>query len=281
MTTAFVLSGGASLGSVQVGMLLALAEKGERPDFIVGTSVGAFNGGWIASRPDLVGVQALAQLWSSLKTRDVFPRQLGQGLLGFIGRRQSLVSDSGLRRIVTKNLQFQKLEDAPIPLHVVATDLLTGKDVRLSTGDAADAIIASASIPSVFPPVNIGEHVLIDGGVVNNTPIADAVSLGADVIWVMPTGYACALHRAPRGPLSIALHALSLTINQRLAVDVARFETTVDLRVIPALCPIEVSPLDFSHTRQLIDASYEASAKWLRDKHAWTGQAKLLALHEH
>jgi NTE family protein len=281
MTTAFVLSGGASLGSVQVGMLMALAERGERPDMIVGTSVGAINGAWLASRPDLVGVQRLADVWASLKTRDVFPRQLGQGLLGFVGRRQSLVSDSGIRKLIKTHLEFTQLEDAPIPLHVVATDLLTGKDVRLSTGDALEAITASASIPSVFPPVAIAGKSLIDGGVVNNTPIADAVSLGADVVWVLPTGYACALTQPPRGALTIALHALSLTINQRLAVDVARYESVVDLRVIPALCPIEVSPLDFSHTRQLIDASHAAATKWLSGKHAWTGQAKLLALHEH
>ncbi|HVT77436.1 MAG TPA: patatin-like phospholipase family protein [Acidimicrobiales bacterium] len=281
MTTAFVLSGGASLGSVQVGMLLALAERGERPDMIVGTSVGAINGAWIASRPDFVGVQGLADLWSSLKSRDVFPRQLGQGLLGFVGRRQSLVSAAGLRRLISAHLDFERLEDAPIPLHVVATDLLTGKDARLSTGNALEAITASASIPSVFPPVMIDGKALIDGGVVNNTPIADAVALGADVVWVLPTGYACSLDKPPRGALSIALHALTLTINQRLAVDVARYESSVDLRLIPPLCPIATTPLDFSHTRELIDASYAWTNKWLDGKHPWAGQAKLLALHEH
>jgi NTE family protein len=51
MTTAFVLSGGGSLGSVQVGMLLALADRGITPDLVIGTSVGALNAAWIAGRP--------------------------------------------------------------------------------------------------------------------------------------------------------------------------------------------------------------------------------------
>jgi NTE family protein len=67
MTAALVLSGRASLGSIQVGMLLGLAEAGIAPEMIVGTSVGAVNGGWIASRPDLAGITALADLWRSLR----------------------------------------------------------------------------------------------------------------------------------------------------------------------------------------------------------------------
>ncbi|CPZ14566.1 Hypothetical patatin-like protein [Mycobacteroides abscessus] len=164
MTTAFVLSGGASLGSIQVGMLLALAEAGIAPDLIVGTSVGALNGGWISSRPDIDGINGLADLWRSLSRKDVFPTNLSVGFLGFIGQRQSLVSDSGLRRLLKEHLLFRRLEDAPIPLHVVATDVLTGKDVLLSGGDPIDAIAASAAVPAVLPPVRIDGRDLMDGG---------------------------------------------------------------------------------------------------------------------
>lgn len=136
-------------------MLLGLAEAGFAPDMIVGTSVGAVNGGWIASRPDLAGVTALANLWRSLSREDVFPTRPLTGLLGFLGKRPNLVPDSGLRRLLHDNLAFSRLEDAPIPLHVVATDVLSGQDVLLSSGDAIDAIAASAAIPAVLPPVNI------------------------------------------------------------------------------------------------------------------------------
>lgn len=281
MTTAFVLSGGAGLGAIQVGMLLGLAEAGITPDLIVGTSVGAVNGGWIASRPDLAGVTALADLWRSLSRSDVFPTRPLAGLLGFLGRRPNLVPDSGLRRLLEDNLGFPRLEEAPIPLHVVATDVLSGQDVLLSTGDAVDAITASAAIPAVFPPVTIDGRDLIDGGVVNNTPLSHALALGADVIWVLPTGYSCALSASPKGALAMALHGLTLTVNQRLAGDVARFESAVDLRVTPPLCPVRVSPADFSQSADLIKRSHNATRAWLSTRHPVTGQAALLEPHRH
>jgi NTE family protein len=262
-------------------MLLGLAGAGITPDLIVGTSVGAVNGGWVASRPDVAGIGVLADVWRSLSRNDVFPTRPVIGLLGFLGLRSSLVPDTGLRRLLTEHLEFARLEDAPIGFHVVATDVLWGRDVLLSAGDAVDAITASAAIPAVFPPVNINGRDLFDGGVVNNTPISHAIALGADVIWVLPTGYACALRKSPRGALAMALHAVTLAVNQRLAVDVARFEESVDLRVIPPLCPIAISPVDFSQSASLIERSHEATRQWLATRHPSTGQAALLQPHRH
>src|SRR6201997_996186 len=281
MTTAFVLSGGGSLGSIQVGMLLALAEAEITADMIVGTSVGAMNGGWVASRSDAAGIGALAELWRSLTRSKVFPTSLTVGLLGFLGQRRNLVPDTGIRRLLKHQLGFRRLEEAPIPLHVVATDVLSGQDVLLSSGDAVDAIAASAAIPAVFPPVNIDGRDLSDGGVVNNTPLSHAVALGADLIWVLPTGYSCALPESPKGALAMALHALTLAINQRLAVDVARFEEDVDVRVIPPLCPTRINPADFSHSAELIDRAHAITRKWLAARHPVTGQAALLEPHRH
>jgi len=256
MATAFVLSGGASLGAVQVGMLRGLAEQGITPDLIVGTSVGAVNGGWIASRPDASGIDALADLWLSLSRKDIFPTHPISGLLGFLGRSSHLVPNSGLRRLLSDQLEFARLEDAPIPFHVVATDVISGTDVLLSSGDAVDAIAASAAIPGIFPPVNINGRDLMDGGVVNNTPLSHAVALGADRVWVLPTGYSCDLPASPQSALTMALHALTLTVNHRLAVDVTRFEQEVDLHVIRPLCPVATSGADFSHAATLIERSH-------------------------
>ena len=107
---------------IQVGMLLALAEAEITPDMIVGTSVGAMNGGWVASRCDAAGIAALADLWRSLTRGKVFPTSLTAGLLGFLGQRRNLVPDTGIRNLLKHHLGFRRLEEAPIPLHVVATD---------------------------------------------------------------------------------------------------------------------------------------------------------------
>jgi NTE family protein len=279
MTTAFVLSGGGSLGAIQVGMLLALAEAEITPDLIVGTSVGAMNGGWVASRCDADGIAALADLWRSLTRGRVFPTSLTAGLLGFLGQRRNLVPDTGIRNLLKHHLGFRRLEEAPIPLHVVATDVLSGQDVLLSTGDAVDAIAASAAIPAVLPPVSINGRDLVDGGVVNNTPLSHAIALGANAVWVLPTGYSCAMPASPRGALAMVVHAFTLAINQRLALDVARFEGTVDLRVIPPLCPVRVSPVDFSQSGSLIERSHDSTRRWLSKHHRVTGQADLLEPH--
>ncbi len=87
-----------------------------------------------------------------------------------MGARISFRTAQRAATALTDHLGFSKLEDATIPLHVVATDGLSGQDVLLSSGNAVDAIAAIASIPTVLPPVDIAGWDLIDGGVVNNTP---------------------------------------------------------------------------------------------------------------
>lgn len=139
----------------------------------------------------------------------------------------------------------------------------------------------SAAIPAVFPPVAIDGRSYMDGGVVNNTPISHAIDLGADVIWVLTTGYACDLDAPPRGALAMALHALTLTVNQRLAVDIERYESMVDLRVAPPLCPIRTSPADFSNGADLIDRAHDSTSTWLHRRHRTVGQAELLTPHRH
>ena len=280
MTTAFVLSGGASHGAVQVGMLQALAEHGVRPDLVFGASAGALNAAWIAGDPTLRHLDQLADVWTALRTRDIFPLRPLMGLLGFLGRRNSLVPPDGVRALVARNLTFERLEDAPIPLCVVATEVTSGREVAMTTGPALDAIVASASIPGVLPPVQMGEHLLMDGGVVNNTPISNAIDAGATRIYVLPTGYACDLRHPPKSALAMSLQAISLLVQQRLIIDVHDLQARVDLRVLPPVCPLDVSPTDFSHARALIDLAREGASQWL-DASGLERHSGELNLHRH
>ena len=281
MSVAFVLSGGASLGSIQVGMLQALTANGIRPDLIVGTSAGAVNGAWLASGDTERDLVQLADIWRGLHRNDVFPANPITGVLGLAGWADHLVPDRALRRLLAKHLRFERLEDAPIPLHVVATDVLTGVDVQLSQGNAIDAIMASAAIPGIFPPVRIGGRLLMDGGVVENTPIGHAVALGATTVWVLPSGGACGIEKVPPSALAMALHAIMLAISQRIAFDIERYEHRVDLKVVPPRCPLAISPTDFSHSAELIDRARAQTEAWLERGTPPTGQSRLLAVHAH
>jgi NTE family protein len=90
-------------------------------------------------------------------------------------------------RVFGTHMQFERLEQAAIPLHLVAFDLLTGTEVRLSDGPLADAVLAAAAIPGVLPPVRWRGRLLADGGIADNTPVSHAVALGARRIYVLPT----------------------------------------------------------------------------------------------
>ncbi len=257
MSVCFVMSGGASLGAIQAGMLRALYERGVAPDVIVATSVGAVNGAYIASRPPTVETaEELAAIWRGVRRQDVFPFNPASALIGITGRRNYLIPNGPLRSLIGAQLEFDRLEHSPVPLHVVAVDLFTGRERRLASGPALEAVLASTAIPGVFPPVEWEDTELIDGGVANNTPISHALELGCDQIYVFPTGAACALPEEPHGALGMAIHAMSQLVHLRLNTDIAALAGDPRLVVLPPPCPITVQPIDFSHADELIEDAY-------------------------
>jgi NTE family protein len=260
--TAFVLAGGASLGAMQVGMLRGLYERGVAPDLLVGTSAGALNAAFIASRPQTVATaEALAHVWRGLHREDIFPINPRMVISGLANHRDHLVPDTGLRRLAARHLQIERLEDASVPLHLVAFDLLSGREVRLSDGPALDAVLAAAAIPGVLPPVRQGDRLLVDGGVVNNTPISHAIELGAERIYVLATDdpVARTVPLTPRGALDAAVHAFTLLAGARLQSDLARYATAAELIVLPALNPERIQPTDFDHASRLIGQAVTAA----------------------
>ena len=286
MSVAFVLSGGASLGAIQVGMLRALFERRITPDLIIGTSIGAINGAYIASRPTTPDTaDALADVWLGLHRFEVFPPDPLTGLLGLMGLSDHFLPSFGLRRILRRHQEIERLEDAAIPLHVIATDVRNGVERRLSRGPAEPAVMASAAMPGVFPAVEIDGYHLVDGGVASNTPTSDAIELGAQTVYVLPTGHACDLPRPPRSALAMAIHASAILLSRRALIDVQRLAGRARLIVLPPPCPQRVHPADFRHTRKLIDGGYVEAARVLDDPDVDFSAPPLwlerLAPHEH
>ena len=186
-------------------------------------------------------------------------------MLGLLARRAHLVDASGLRRLLERHLPYAQLEDAAIPIHIVASEMVTGGEVVLSAGPVVDAVLASTAIPGVFPPVRVNGQLLVDGGVANNTPISTAIRLGATRIIVLPTGFACASKQVPAAAIGRAMHALSLLVARQLVQDAERFATAVELRIVPSLCPLECSPYDYSAAGQLIQRAAATTRSWLED----------------
>lgn len=262
--TAFVLAGGGSLGAVQVGMLKALARAGIVPDLIVGASVGAINGAFYAGDPTPAGVARIERIWLGLSRSDVFPFPFIQGCLGLSGRSSHVSDPSRLRSILEPQLPCRKLEDCAVPCAVVATDLMDGSERVYREGPTMDLLLASAAIPAVFPPVLHEGRYLGDGGLSNNAPVSTAVSLGATKVIALSTGFSCALTEPPRGAVATALHALNLLINRRLVHDLEEMSGRVEMAVVPPLCPVEVTPFDFSKSAELIHRAEVSTRLWLR-----------------
>ena len=259
--TAFVFAGGGSLGAVQVGMLRELMRYGLDADFVVGSSVGALNAAYFAAAPNAAGVEKLACVWRSLRRHDVFPVTL-RSLLRFVGGQDHLIDPSNLRLLIKRHVPFLNLEDASIPLHVIATNL-GGAAVCLSSGPAIERILASAAIPAAFPPVRIDNQYLIDGAIGSNTAILTAAKLGATRIIVLPTGFACDLHEPPKGTIARILHAITLLIANQIVRDLKELAGKVDISIVPSLCPLDVSPYDFSSGAQLIEKAADNTRKWI------------------
>jgi NTE family protein len=281
--TAFVLSGGGSLGAVQVGMLQALSAAGVEPDVLVGTSAGAVNAAWVAGhgmKPD--SLDELGALWCRLRRRDVFPLHPDRVLRGVLGAGRAISSADALGALIRAHAGFTDLEQAPIEIHLVATDLLSGKGVLVSAGPVDVAVQASAAVPALYPPVRLEGRYLADGGIAHHSGISHAVELGATTIWVLPTGFSCALARPPRTAVGVALHALTLLIEQRLITEVATWSEAVTVKVLPPLCPLAVSAADFGHADELIRRARRSTTSWLqRGGHELPDQERFLGLHHH
>jgi NTE family protein len=259
--TAFVLAGGGSLGAAQVGMLRALTESGIGADLVVGTSVGAINAAYFAGDPTPGGVARLEAIWRSLRRADILP--LGwRGLFGLLRRRTHLLPSDGLRRLLDSHLPYRNLEDAALPVHVVATDILSGEAVLLSRGSATQAVLASSAIPAAFAPVEIDGRLLCDGAIASNTPVRAAVACGAGRLIVLPTGPAPRLRCPPTGAIASAFHAITLLTTRQLAAELNELGASAECHVLPAEGALG-SPFDFSRTSELIERTYRRTCQWL------------------
>ncbi len=267
--TAFVLAGGGSRGAVQVGMLEELIRRDIRADRVFGASVGAINGASYAGNPTLENVERMADIWRAIKGTDIFPRGTFDGPWAFLQKRPSVHANTGLRAIIESGVRYEDLEDATIPIEVVATSLTDGRERWIGHGPAVEAILASSAIPSIFPPVTIDGDVLVDGGVVNNVPISRALSAGCDRVYVLLCGPLHYHPPPPRRPAEAALTAFFVAIHARFVRELTLLPPGVEVVVFSGGGEPSSQYRDFSATAALIEEGRAEVADVL-DRYAGT-----------
>ncbi len=218
---AYVLSGGSLRGALQVGALQALmTEPTRRPQFIVGTSIGAINGALVAADPTPGGVEHLAHIWRNAKRSDIYPgRRIGLARR-LVRGRDSLYSDRPLRAMCRLAMppHIKTFGDLRIPLYVTTATLnsyslyIYGDD---PSAPLADAIVASASLPVVFPPVVHNGYQYIDGGTIANLALQVAVAKGATEIYALDVGFTSQQLPRVKGMLGILNRTIQVMLHHQ------------------------------------------------------------------
>lgn len=262
---AFVLSGGGAIGSAQVGHLLVLRELGIVPDVIVGTSVGAINGAVIAADP-ADGATRLFDIWASIRREDVFPLPPWHLLTSFRRGIAGVLPVGGLVTLVTGNLGVTNLEELAIPLHVIATNAVSGELVDLAEGALVDALLASSAVPGLFPPHSVGGLTLMDGGLVANVPVEHAMDLGARSAIVMDAAWPCTLTRPPETVIESIAVALRLLTRSQADAHMLAAEQRGLVVHLPTPCTVRGSPLDFRGVVEVIEATVELTQEFFDDR---------------
>lgn len=264
----FVLSGGANLGSLHVGMLKALLEAGIKPDVVVGTSIGAVNAAHLAFDPSLDNLKALEQCWCSVRARDIFPFSPIQNARALF-RKGAFFSSHRWRSFLTDRLQYENFEETAVPLRITATDYEEGRSVVFDSGPVVEAILASTSLPAIFPPHEIDGHCYLDGAISDQLPLKVALEAGAHTVYVMAVNVPSPpLDR--RSPFTILRHSLTILLFPRIrldALDLPGEHPKLRIVQVPSVST-QVSLWDMSRHEDLIAIAYESTKEFLEAEHA-------------
>jgi NTE family protein len=259
---AFALGGGAAYGAVHLGMLRALAEAGVRPDLVVGTSVGSLNGAMLAHRPD-TALDRLAQIWPAITSATIFPGGWLTRLRTLQASRAYLSPNVGISSVLDRFLTARTFADLALPFGAVTADFATASPVTITEGDLHTAILASAAIPGVLPPVEVDGRSLVDGGILANVPVRQAVEMGAGSVVVLDCGLWGMAIEEPKTLVEVMLRVAAISVGRQLALDLPELAAEVPVVYLPGMFPMTTSPLDFAHSAKLMSGGYAASKPFL------------------
>ncbi|MBU6502604.1 MAG: patatin-like phospholipase family protein [Burkholderiales bacterium] len=241
-----VLGGGAARGFAHVGVIQVLEEAGIKPDLVVGTSAGSLVAALYASGKTGAQLQQIAMSMQEATFTDWMLPLFGRGML----------RGDGLERYVNRQVGGRLIEDMPLRLGIVATDLHSGQGVLFQRGDTGKAVRASSAVPAIFEPVRIAGHDYVDGGLVAPVPVDYARQMGAELV------IAVDISSPPEAnPTDDTLQILLQTF-AIMSKSINRYELRdADLVVRPDLNG--VTSADFAARRRAIDAGRVAMQRLL------------------
>ena len=253
-------------------MLRALVEAGVRPDLVLGTSIGAFNGSVIADDSGPGGVDRLTALWNEISGSAIFKGGLVDRMKN-VATLKPAIHETGELRLILQHVHGAErlIEDLQTPFQCVAASIEMSAEHWFTEGPLIDAILASSAIPALFPPVEIdGEH-FYDGGLVNSIPVGRAVDLGATRIYVLQVGRVEAPLRPPERLHEAALISFEIARRHRFSQDVRNLPEGIDFHLLPSGNPVnfddrrQLKWRDTGLTQELIDGAYEATSRYLSE----------------
>ena len=233
----FGLGGGAARGFAHIGVIQVLEEAGIRPSLVVGTSAGSLVAAFYASGKTGAQLQYVAETMEEATFADWTLPIFSRGVL----------RGEALSRYVSTQVKGRLIENMPMPLGIVATDLNSGQGVLFQRGDTATAVRASSAVPAIFQPVKIAGREYVDGGLVSPVPVRYARQMGAELI------IAVDISSAPEGnAASDTLQILNQTFTIMIK-SINSFELRdAEVVVRPALSGVSSS--DFGARRRSIEA---------------------------
>lgn len=167
------LGSGGARGLAHIGVLRTLEENNIPIDYIAGVSVGSIVGAYYAVNLE---IKTLEEKTLQLTKKDLLK------LIDVTSPKRALIEGNKIRNFLSELIEDKSFSDTKLPFKIIATDLCSGEEIQINKGKLIDAIRASISLPAIFPPVKMNNKLLIDGGVVNPTPIDVVKEMGADII---------------------------------------------------------------------------------------------------
>ena len=249
-------------------MLRALFEIEVKPDLVLGTSVGALNGALVARDPTPAVIDRLTDLWQDASTARAISDRPLRTVRRAVASGTHLYSSDFMQNRLVDEFGETTFEELPVRFQVCAASIERAAEHWFTSGPLVEAIMASAAVPGLLPPAEVGGEHFLDGGIVNSIPLGRAIALGADRVFVLQVGRIDRPLKPPQTPWEVARVSFEIARRHRFARELAEVPDDVEVHVLPARGTSSrddslLAHRDFSRVRSRIDASYEASRDYL------------------